>query len=72
MKIRYSRFRTLVLTFALGLAVVSVYARMSGYFDDILVDLPVIESKSSIEVTIPTKKIAWLNGIKAAVPDKNG
>lgn len=52
MKIRYSRFRTLLLTFSIGLAMVSIFARLSGYLDEIPVKTPQIESDTPIIIRL--------------------
>ena len=52
MKIRYSRFRTLLLTFALGVAIVSIYARVSEYLEEIPVNVPKVESETPIIIRI--------------------
>lgn len=52
MKIRYSRFRILLLTFTLGIAIVSIYARLSGYLDEVPVNLPEVESNTPIIIRI--------------------
>lgn len=52
MKIRYSRFRILLLTFTFGLAVVSIYARLSGYLDEVPVDVPKVQSDTPIIIRL--------------------
>ncbi len=52
MKIRYSRFRTLLLTFTLGLAIVSIYARLSEYSEEIPVNVPKVESDTPIIIRL--------------------
>ena len=49
---RYSRFRTLLFTFTLSLAVVSIYARLSGYLEEIPVNLPKVESDTPIIIRL--------------------
>lgn len=44
------------MTLALGLAIVSIYARLAEYFNEIPVDLPVVESDSPIIVEVPTER----------------
>lgn len=57
MKIRYSRFRTLLLTFALGVAIVSIYARVSEYLEEIPVNLPKVESDTPIIIRICPERL---------------
>ncbi len=64
MKIRYSRFRTLLLTFTLGLAVVSIYTRLSGYSEEIPVNLPKVESDSPIIIRLCPEIIIGKKGNK--------
>jgi hypothetical protein len=52
MKIKYSRFRTLLFTFTLGLAMVSIYARLSGYLSEVPVNIPQIESATPIIIRL--------------------
>ena len=52
MKIRYSRFRILLFTFSLGLAIVSIYARLSGYLEEISVDMPKVQSDTPIIIRL--------------------
>jgi hypothetical protein len=44
------RLRVFLIAFALGLVVTSAHARLSKYFDEIPVDLPVVNSESPIIV----------------------
>ncbi len=57
MKIRYSRFRTLLLTFALGVAIVSFYARVSEYLEEIPVNVPKVESDTPIIIRICPERL---------------
>ena len=52
MRIRYSRFRTLIFTFTLAIAVVSVYTRMVDYWDEVPVNLPEVESETPIIIRL--------------------
>ena len=52
MKIRYSKFRTFLLAFAFGLAIVSIYARVAGYLEEAPVDLPEVQSDSPIIIRV--------------------
>ena len=52
MKIRYSRSRTFLFTFTLGLAILSIYARLSGYIDEIPVDVPKVDSDTPIIIRL--------------------
>lgn len=49
---RYSRFRTLLFTFTLGLAIVSIYARISEYLQQIPVNVPKVESGTPIIIRV--------------------
>ncbi len=52
MKMRYSRFRTLLFTFTFGLAIVSIYARLSGQLEEIPVNVPKVESDTPIIIRV--------------------
>ena len=52
MKVRYSRFRTFLFTFTLGLAVVSIYLRLSGSLDEIPVKVPEVDSDTPIIIRL--------------------
>ena len=52
MEIRYSRSRTFLFTFTLGLAILSIYARLSGYIDEIPVDVPKVDSDTPIIIRL--------------------
>ncbi len=52
MKIRYSRLRIVLFTFTLGLAAVSIHLRLSGYLNEIPVNLPQIESDAPIIIRL--------------------
>jgi hypothetical protein len=52
MKIQYSRFRTLLFTFTLGLAVVSIQTTLSGYLEKIPVNVPKVESDTPIIIRL--------------------
>lgn len=52
MKIRYSRSRTFLFTFTLGLAILSIYARVAGYLDEIPVDIPKVDSDTPIIIRV--------------------
>ena len=71
MKIKFSRFRILLLTFTLGLAVVNIYMTQSGQSEEIPVDVPKVESNTPIIIRVcpdetPTNgqksKGYWENG----------
>lgn len=64
MKIRYSQFRILLLTFTLGLAIVSIYTRLSGYLEEIPVNLPKVESDSPIIIRLCPEIIIGKKGNK--------
>ncbi len=52
MKIKFSRFRILLLTFILGLTTVSVYTTLSGQSEEIPVDVPKVESDTPIIIRL--------------------
>ncbi len=52
MKVRFSRFRTFLLTFTFGLASFSAYMRLADYFEEIPVDLPQVNSDSPIIIRV--------------------
>ena len=52
MKIRFSRFRTFLLTLTLGFAAISVWTRLSAYLEEIPVDLPKVESAAPIMIRL--------------------
>ena len=52
MKIRYSRTRTFLFTFTLGLAILSIYTRVSGYLDEIPIDVPKVDSDTPIIIRL--------------------
>jgi hypothetical protein len=52
MEIRFSRFRTFLLTLSLGFAAVSIWVRLSEYFEEIPVDLPTVESETPILIRL--------------------
>jgi len=52
MKIRFSRFRTFLLTLTFGFAAISVWGRLSAYFEEIPVDLPTVESGTPIMIRL--------------------
>jgi len=61
MEIRYSRSRTFLFTFTLGLAILSIYTRVSGYLDEIPIDVPKVDSDMPIIIRLcpdldPVKK----------------
>lgn len=68
MKIKYSRFRIFLFTFTLGLSILNIYARLSGYLEEIPVNVPKIESDTPIIIVLcpelPAKrnKIYEING----------
>lgn len=70
MKIRYSRFRTLLLTFALGVAIVSIYARLSEHLEEIPVNLPKVESDTPIIIRLCPE--LFTNGKRNKVYEENG
>lgn len=49
---KHSRFRTLLFTFTLGLAIAGIYARLSGYLEEIRIDTPRIESDTPIIIRV--------------------
>ncbi len=49
---KYSRFRTLLFTFALGLAIANIYASLSEYLTEIPVNLPKVESNTPIIIRV--------------------
>lgn len=49
---KYSRLRTLLFTFALGLATVNFYASVSEYFKEISVNLPKVETETPIIIRV--------------------
>ena len=49
---KYSRLRTLLFTFALGLATVNFYASVSEYFKEIPVNLPKVETETPIIIRL--------------------
>ena len=49
---KYSRFRTLLFTFTLGLATANIYASLSEYLKEIPVNLPKVESKTPIIIRL--------------------
>ena len=56
MKQFYSRFRVMLLTFTLGLAVAPFSNALYEKWSEIPIDLPVIESDSPIVVMVPTER----------------
>lgn len=52
MKIRFSRFRTFLLTLTLGFAAVSVWTRLAAYLEEVPVDVPKIQSDSPIMIRV--------------------
>ena len=52
MKIRYSRSRTFLFTFTLGLAILSIYTRSAGYLDEIPVNVPKVDSDTPIIIRL--------------------
>lgn len=52
MKMHYSRFRTLLFTFTLSLTIVSIYARLSDYLEEIPVNLPKVEADTPIIIRL--------------------
>ena len=56
MKQFYSRFRVMLLTFTLGLAVVPFSNTLYEKWSEILVDLPKVESEVPIVVMVPTER----------------
>jgi hypothetical protein len=67
---KYSRFRTFLLTFTFGLAVVGLHAKLADYLGQIPVNLPQVESDTPIIIRIcpeelpdgKSKKGYWENG----------
>lgn len=55
MKIRFSRLRIFVLTLTVGFAAISIYARLSGYLDEVRVDLPEVQSETPIMIRLCTE-----------------
>lgn len=49
---RYSRFRTLLFTFTLGLAIVSIHLRLSGFLEEIPINAPKVESDTPIIIRV--------------------
>jgi len=49
---KYSRFRTLLFTFAVGLAISNIYARLSEYLQVIPVNVPKVESNTPIIIRL--------------------
>lgn len=49
---KYSRLRTLLFTFMLGLATTNIYAGLSKYLKEIPVDLPKVESATPIIIRV--------------------
>ena len=52
MKIRFSRFRTFVLTLTFGFAAVCIGNRLSDYFNEVPVDVPMVESETPIMIRL--------------------
>ena len=52
MNIRFSRFRTFLLTLTLGFAAISIHARLSGYLEDVPVDVPKVRTDAPIMVRL--------------------
>lgn len=52
MAIKYSRLRTFLFTFTLGLTIVSFYTRLSEYLKEIPVNMPKVESETPIIIRI--------------------
>jgi hypothetical protein len=52
MTIRFSRLRTFLLTFAFGLLTISIYTKMKGYFPEIPVNVPQVESEVPIIIRL--------------------
>jgi hypothetical protein len=52
MKIRFSRFRTFLLTLTLGFAAVSVWTRLAAYLEEVPVDAPKVESEAPIMIRV--------------------
>jgi hypothetical protein len=70
MKIRFSRFRTLLLTFTLGLAIVSIYVRLSENLEEIPVNVPKVESDTPIIIRLCPEIMS--NGQRNKVYQENG
>ncbi len=49
---KYSLFRTFLLTFIFGIAVVSFYARLTGYLNEIPINLPKVQSDTPIIIRL--------------------
>jgi hypothetical protein len=49
---KYSRFRTLLLTFTLGLATANIYASLSEYLKEIPVNVPKVETENPIIIRV--------------------
>lgn len=56
---KYSRFRTLLFTFTLGLATANIYAGLSEYLKVIPVNLPKVESESPIIIRVCHESFAY-------------
>lgn len=52
MKIRFSRLRTFLLTLSFGFAAISVCARLSGYLEEVHVDVPKVQSDTPIMIRL--------------------
>lgn len=49
---KYSRFRTVLFTFALGLTISNIYAILSEYLKEIPVNVPKVESETPIIIRL--------------------
>jgi hypothetical protein len=49
---KYSRLRTLLFTFALGLVTANIYASLTEYFKEIPVNLPKVETETPIIIRV--------------------
>ena len=61
---KYSRFRTLLFTFTLGLATANIYASLSEYLKEIPVNLPKVESKTPIIIRLCPESFVYGIGSK--------
>ena len=71
MKIKFSRFRILLLTFALGLTVFNIYTTLSERSEEIPVSMPKVESDTPIIIRICPDKTPT-NGQKSKGYWENG
>ncbi len=71
MKIKFSRFRILLLTFTLGLTAVNGYTTLSEQSEEISVDVPKVESDTPIIIRICPDETP-INGQKSKGYWENG